>query len=110
MNTDSVPDFLETNSEGVRFAVRLSPRGGRDAVEGWQKDSSGRDYLKARVRAPADKGAANAALVELLAKWLDVPRTSIAIVSGKKARLKRLSVQGDPVYLIARMQQDGQEH
>jgi uncharacterized protein (TIGR00251 family) len=105
-----LPASLETHSEGVRFAVRLTPRGGRDAVKGWQKDSSGRDYLKARVRAPADKGEANAALVGLLAKWLDVPRASVAIMSGKKARLKLLSVQGDPDYLISRMRGMGRKN
>lgn len=110
MTRDGDPASLETDPEGVRFAVRLTPRGGRDAVEGWQKDSSGRAYLKARVRAPADKGEANAALVELLAKWLDVPRASVAIVSGKKARLKRLSVRGDPDYLIARMRENGRNN
>ena len=110
MSTDGLQTSRETDSEGVRFAVRLNPRGGRDAVEGWQKDSSGRKILRARVRAPADKGEANAALVELLAKWLDVPRASIAIMRGKKARLKLLSVRGDPGYLIGRMQDNGRKN
>ena len=99
MIADGIQAPLKIDSEGIRFAVRLTPRGGHDALEGWQTDSAGREFLKARVRAPADEGKANAALVELLAKWLDVPRTSIAIMRGKKARLKIIGVQGDPKYL-----------
>jgi uncharacterized protein YggU (UPF0235/DUF167 family) len=48
--------------------------------------------------------------VGLLAKWLDVPRASVAIMSGKKARLKLLSVQGDPDYLISRMRGMGRKN
>ncbi len=109
MIADGFQAPLKTDSEDIRFAVRLTPRRGRDALEGWQTDSAGREFLKARVRAPADEGKANAALVELLAKWLDVPRTSIAIMRGKKARLKIIGVQGNPKYLIGRMEKDGGE-
>ena len=83
---------IKTVSDGVSFAVRLTPRGGRDAIEGWQKDSAGRDYLKIRVRAVPEDGKANAALVALLAKELDVPRASVVIISGAKARLKIMSM------------------
>ena len=106
MIADNYQAPSKTGSEGIRFAVRLTPRGGRDAVEGWQTDSAGREYLKARVRAPADAGKANVALVELLAKWLDVPRALIAIRRGEKARLKIITVQGDPKYLTARVERD----
>jgi uncharacterized protein len=90
-------------SDGISFAVRLTPRGGRDAIEGWQTDSAGRDYLKARVRAVAEDGKANAALVNLLARTLDVPRSSVAIVSGATARLKIVRVLGDPRQLTEKL-------
>ncbi len=86
--------------------MRLTPRGGRDAIEGWQTDSAGREFLKARVRAIAEEGKANAALVALLAKELDVPRSTVAIMSGAKARLKIVNVRGDPKRLIGKLRKD----
>jgi hypothetical protein len=76
------------------FAVRLTPRGGRDAVEGWVVDAAGRRALKARVAAPPVDGQANAALIKLIAKTLGVARSSVTIVSGEGARVKVLEVEG----------------
>ena len=72
----------------MRLAVRLTPRGGRDAAQGWGLDADGRAYLKVRVAAPPVEGAANAALIAFLAKTLGRPRSSLRIVSGETARLK----------------------
>jgi hypothetical protein len=55
------------------LAVRLTPRGGRDAVDGWALDADGRPYLKVRVASPPVDGAANAALLAFLAKTLKIP-------------------------------------
>ncbi|WP_342106520.1 DUF167 family protein [Methylobacterium sp. SI9] len=78
----------------VRLAVRLTPRGGRDAVEGWARDEKGQPYLKARVAAPPVEGAANAALEKLIAKALKVSRGAVRIVSGDQSRLKILEIDG----------------
>ena len=78
----------------VRFAVRLTARGGRDDVEGWGRDGSGRPYLRARVSAPPLEGAANAALQRLLAHRLGCPPGAVRIVGGELARMKRLEVAG----------------
>ena len=67
----------------MRLAVRLTPRGGRDAAQGWGQDADGRAYLKVRVAAPPVEGAANAALIAFLAKALGRPRSSLRIVSGE---------------------------
>jgi uncharacterized protein len=76
----------------MRLAVRLTPRGGRDAAQGWGQDADGRAYLKVRVSAPPVEGAANAALIAFLAKALDRPRSSLKIVSGETARLKLVEI------------------
>lgn len=76
------------------LAVRLTPRGGRDAVEGWALDADGRPYLKVRVSSPPVDGAANAALVAFLAKTLRIPRSAVKLASGETARLKRLELEG----------------
>ena len=78
------------------LAVRLTPRGGRDAVEGWAVDADGRPYLKVRVASPPVDGAANAALLAFLAKTLRIPRSAIRIASGETARIKRLELAGVP--------------
>jgi uncharacterized protein len=73
----------------VRFAVRLTPRAVVDRVDGVLDG-----VLKARVTAPAVSGAANHAIVRLLAAELDVPRTSVRIVAGATAREKLIVVDG----------------
>lgn len=76
------------------LAVRLTPRGGRDAVDGWALDADGRPYLKVRVASPPVDGAANAALLAFLAKSLKVPRSAVRLTAGDTARLKRLELNG----------------
>jgi uncharacterized protein len=76
----------------VILAVRVTPRGGRDAVEGWMRDSAGRAVLKVRVAAAAADGQANTAVLALLAKALDRPKSSLSTLSGQTARLKRIAV------------------
>jgi len=72
----------------VRFSVRVQPRGARDGVEGVHAGA-----LRVRVNAPPVDGAANEALVELIADWLDVPRRAVAIVGGTTSRTKTIEVR-----------------
>lgn len=78
----------------MRLAVRVTPRGGRDAVEGWITDAAGRAVLKVRVSAAPTDGSANAAVIALLAKALRRPKSSLRLVSGETARLKLIEVEG----------------
>ena len=78
----------------VSLAVRLTPRGGRDAVDGWTTDAEGRTLLKVRVSSPPVDGQANAALIKLIAKTLGLPRSAVTIDSGDTARVKRLRIVG----------------
>jgi uncharacterized protein (TIGR00251 family) len=90
----------------MKLAVRLTPRGGRDAIEGFTVDEAGRPVLKARVAAPPVEGEANAALIRLMAKALGVPRGAVRIASGDTARLKVLEIDGlDETELRARLAQ-----
>ncbi|MGD9923939.1 MAG: DUF167 family protein, partial [Pseudorhodoplanes sp.] len=57
-------------ARGLSVTIRLTPRGGRDAIDGIETLSDGRPVLKARVRAAPTEGAANAALLSLMAKTL----------------------------------------
>ncbi len=76
----------------AKIAVRLTPRGGRDGVEGWSADETGRPFLKVRVSAPPVEGEANGALERLLAKVLKVAKSSVRVVSGTTARLKQVEI------------------
>jgi uncharacterized protein YggU (UPF0235/DUF167 family) len=81
--------------------VRLTPKGGRDSVDGMDQLADGRSVLKARVRAAATEGEANDALVRLIAKTLAVPPRDVTLAAGATSRIKRLAIAGDPAKLAA---------
>jgi uncharacterized protein (TIGR00251 family) len=84
------------STDGVSVALRVTPRGGRDDIDGIETLSDGRSVVKVRVRAIADGGEANRAVTELLAKALGVPKGRVKILSGATSRLKQVAVDGDP--------------
>ena len=84
--------------------VRLTPRGGRDALEGAETLSDGEAVLKARVRAAPEKGLANAALEKLVAGALGVPKSAVSVVAGGTSRTKTLKVAGEPGRLTEGME------
>ncbi len=85
---------------GVALWLRLTPKGGRDAIEGVETLADGRCVVKARVRAAPEDGRANAALEALVAKTLEAPKSAVSVVSGQTSRVKKLFVAGDPARLI----------
>ena len=89
---------------GVALAVRLTPKGGRDAIGGIETLADGRAVLKVRVAAPPSEGEANAALIRLIAKALRVPARDIALAAGATGRVKRLAIAGDAAALIAALE------
>lgn len=82
--------------DALLIDVRLTPRGGRDAIEGALALADGRQVVKARVRAAPEDGRANAALEALMAEAFAVPRSQVSVVQGATARLKTVAVKGDP--------------
>ena len=77
------------------MAVRLTPKGGRDAIDGVETMSDGRAVLKARVRAVPEDGKANEALCKLIAKAAGVSNSSVVVSSGHTSRIKTLQISGD---------------
>jgi uncharacterized protein (TIGR00251 family) len=73
----------------VILSVRVIPRSKKTEFGGMRGDA-----LVVRVKAPPVEGAANAALIDLLARTLNVPRHSIHIRSGERGRLKRIAIAG----------------
>jgi uncharacterized protein len=91
-------------ADGVVILVRLTPRGGRDAIDGVAQLADGRSVLKVRVRAPASEGEANAALVKLIARMLSVGVRDVSLVAGATARLKRVKISGAGAPLAAALE------
>src|ERR1700687_3904847 len=94
-----MPDPWRYSTQGISVALRVTPRGGRDDIDGVETLASGRAVVKVRVRAIADGGEANRAVTELLAKALGVPKARVRILSGTTSRLKQIVVDGDPAKL-----------
>ena len=81
--------IVQERAGAARFNVRVQPRAARSSVEGVHGGA-----LKVRLTAPPVEGAANDALLELLSKWLAVPKRAVTIVSGATARTKLVQVHG----------------
>ena len=85
----------------MKLAVRVTPKGGRDAIDGIDRTADGRSVLRARVRAAPGDGEANAALVRLVAKALGVAPRAVTLIAGHTARVKRLKIDGPAIALAA---------
>jgi uncharacterized protein YggU (UPF0235/DUF167 family) len=84
---------LRAEGEGSLLAIRLTPKGGKDALEPAKALSDGRCALAARVRAVPENGEANRALLALVARSLECPASAVHLVSGATSRLKILRVE-----------------
>ena len=78
-----------SGGRSATLLVRVIPRSGRTALAGKRGDA-----LLVRLAAAPVDGAANAALIGLLADLLDCPRRNISIVAGEKSRDKQIRVEG----------------
>lgn len=76
----------------VRLTVKLTPLGRKDEIKGWEKDADGNPVLRASVTAPPDKNKANDALIALLAKEWNIPKSSIRIARGGTSRKKTVEI------------------
>jgi len=81
--------MIASTPEGVVIDVRVVPRAARAGIAGTRDDA-----LLVRLHAPPVEGAANAELIEVIAKAFGVPRRSVTIVSGERSRNKRVAVAG----------------
>jgi uncharacterized protein (TIGR00251 family) len=98
------PAWLTRRPDGVRLAIKVTPRATRAGVRGVELDAAGEAHLAVRVGAPPDGGKANAEAIRLLAKrWGLAPR-DVHLVSGATARRKVLHVAGAPDELITRLE------
>ena len=73
----------------MRLQLKVVPGSSRDQIAGWLGDA-----LKVRVRAPAERGKANAAVEKLVAAALDLPVESVTIVTGHTSPHKVAEIDG----------------
>lgn len=89
--------------DGLEIHVRVTPRGGRDAIDGVETLSDGKRVLKVRVRAVPEDGAANEGARRLLAKALRIPASAVRLETGATARLKTFLISGDATALAGQL-------
>lgn len=82
----------------MRLSLKVIPKSSRDRIVGWVGDR-----LKVQVTAAPERGKANDAVVEVLAKALGVPRSAIRITAGETSPLKTVEIQGEESVLASRL-------
>jgi len=92
-------------SDGVRLAVRLTPKASAERIVGLADEADGGVVLKVAVTAPPEGGKANAALLKLLARALRLPARDFAVVRGVSDRRKIVAVTGASAALAARLRE-----
>ncbi len=99
----SQPLPLTATADGVVVTLRVTPRARRDGVDGTTEIAGPRGAepaLAVRVAAPPAYGAANQAVLRLLAREWRLPPSSLSLVAGGSSRLKRVLVRGDAAALL----------
>jgi len=89
---------------GILLDIRVTPKSGRDAIDGVEQLSSGQPILKVRVRALPTDGEANDAVNRLIAKSLKVAKTNVTLERGASARVKTLRIAGNSVAIAASLE------
>jgi len=92
---------LRRAREGLLLAVRVTPKSSRDQVTGLHTAADGSVSLTVKVTAPPDKGKANKAVIDVLARAARVAKSSFRIVSGETDRNKTVLVAGNQAAIEA---------
>lgn len=80
---------LRQTVNGITFSVKVQPRARKNAITGTIGEA-----LKLSLTAPPVEGKANQAVINFLADFFDIPRSSVTIASGKTNRLKMVNIRG----------------
>ena len=94
---------LAATADGVRVAIRLTPRAAAERIDGVIDDADGGPVLKVSVTAPPVESRANDALLRLLAREWRLPQRDLTLAAGGKSRNKSVHIAGDAGALLARL-------
>ena len=90
-------------ADGLRVALKVTPKAARAAIGGLGADTGGRAFLKVAVTAAPERGKANAQVIKLLARAWRLAPSALSITGGATARCKTLHVAGDTPELLKRL-------
>jgi len=76
----------QMSNEIIDFFVK--PGSSVDSIDGLHGD-----YIKVRITSPPQKGQANKRLIKFIASKLQIPKSNVAIISGKKSSYKKISIK-----------------
>ena len=85
------------------LAIRVTPRSAKPGIGGWRAGADGREELEVRVAEAPSDGAANDAVVKLIAHALGISRSEVTIIAGHTARHKRIATPFEPDDLRRRL-------
>ncbi len=91
-----LPEYMSDSSEGCLLRLFVQPKARRRQVVGLHLDR-----LKVAVTEPPDRGKANAAVIELIAELLSVPKSSVSLLRGDTSRAKDVVVSGVRAVAVA---------
>jgi uncharacterized protein (TIGR00251 family) len=83
---------LRQQGRAVVLAVRATPKASRNEITGLQADARGLMSLCVKVTAPPDKGKANAAIIETMARAMGVAKSTFRQISGETDRNKLFEI------------------
>lgn len=92
----ALPGLFTRHGPDLLLSVRLTPKAAHDRIDGAEVRGDGRANLRARVRAVPEAGKANEALLQLLAKALDMPMRALSLASGSTGRVKTIRIADAP--------------
>ena len=95
----SIDKLSKPIGDGILLTIKVSPKSHRDGIKGIVELPCGRLGLVIRVSPPAVDGAANEAVVGLLAKFFGASRNCVKIRSGTTGRIKTAGVRGNHLAL-----------
>jgi len=101
----TAPSPFSAAADGVRLRLRVQPRARRNRADGLVAEADGGVALKVAVTEAPEDGRANAAVIALLAKALNLPKSAFAVVAGAADRRKIIHLQGDPARLMQALEQ-----
>lgn len=100
---------LRAGRGGLLLSLRVTPGAAVDAVGGLHRAADGAVSLIVKVTAAPDKGRANKAVIETLARACRMPKSAFTLVSGETGRGKTVLVTGNAAAVEALVARSGKE-
>lgn len=99
------PGLVRTAAQNLLLRVRVTPKSSSNAVEGLARASDGAMSLQVRVTAQPDKGKANKAVIQTLARDLGLAKSQLTIASGATSRQKTVRIVGEKQMVLSALQE-----